>query len=267
MNNYAYFIMHYKKNVERRNYIFENFVTNDKTIYWITGFDREEIADHLDEIYRFNNDNWYEIVGRQLHILIGHLVGLSPNHRKTPWQPLIHRIEELITPNELMKVIQKFPQYMPRQLKIFEISLLLKHRAAFQKIIDHNYKFGIILEDDFILKDTSVAALQNILGSSMIDWDFIDLAGGAELTPREQDEEVIPGVFSIQPPRTRTTCGYMISNRLCKEIVNLHMPPIAPCDWELTYYLLRFSAKAFWTEPAVFIHGSETDQYKSNNNE
>lgn len=265
MNDYAYFIMHYRKNAERRDYIFNNFVTSDKTIYWITEFDREEIADYLDEIYRFNNDNWYEIVGSQLHILIGHLLGLNPNYRKTPWQTLIHRIQELITQNDLMKVIQKFPQYMPRSLKAHEISVLLKHRAAYQKIIDNNYKFGIILEDDFILKDTSAEALQNIIDNSRLDWDFIDIAGGADLIPRELDNEVIPGVFAMQPPCTRTACGYIISNRLCQEIVNLHMPPVAPCDWELTYYMLRLNAKAFWMEPAIFIHGSETDQYKSNN--
>ncbi|MPN08918.1 hypothetical protein SDC9_156206 [bioreactor metagenome] len=266
MNDYAFFIMHYKKNIDRRNYIFENFVTDDKTIYWITAFDREEIADSLDDIYQFNKDNWYEIVGKQLSILIGHRLGLSPQHMDTPWSFLIHCAEDLVKQNGLHEVMQKFPQYMPRNLKIFELSLLLKHRSAYRKIIANNYKFGIILEDDFILKDDSIAALNNLISYNIADWDFIDIAGGAGLTPREQDQEVIPCLFSIQPPRTRTTCGYIISNRLCREIINLNTPPTAPCDWELTYFMQRFNAKAFWLNPTILIHGSETELYQSNNN-
>lgn len=266
MKDYAYFVMHYKKNIERRNYIFESFVTSDKTIHWITDFDREEIADSLDDIYRFNQDNWYEIVGRQLHLLIGHQLGLNQTYRNLPWQLIFTNVENLLKQNGLTKIMAEFPQYMPRSLKIFEISLLLKHRAVYQKVLDNNYKFGIILEDDFILKDNSVAALQNIISNSIVEWDFIDIAGGAGLTPREQDKEVSPGLFSIVPPRTRTTCGYLISNRLCKKIVTLNMPPTAPCDWELTYFMQRFNAKAFWTMPTIILHGSEINLYQSNNN-
>ncbi|MDD4600556.1 hypothetical protein SDC9_13774 [bioreactor metagenome] len=266
MNDYAFFIMHYKKNIERRNYIFENFVTNDKSIRWITDYDREQIDDSLDDLYCFNHDNWYEIVGQQLPILVAHRFGLNPNYRKTPWTPLIRRIEEIIRQNTPEKVIQEFPQFMPRKLKTFEISLLLKHRAAFKDIVANHYKFGIILEDDFILKETSLTALKNLISCGITDWDFIDLAGGAELTPREQDKEVIPGLFSMLPPRTRTTCGYMISNRLCREITNLDPPLTAPCDWELTYFLQRFQAKAFWTMPTLINHGSEMKFYQSNNN-
>lgn len=266
MNNYAYFIMHYKKNSERRNYIFENFMSNTKTIHWITDFDREEFSDRIDDIYCFDLNTWNEVVEQQLHILIGHRLGLSQHYRNIPWGAIFNGVEELIKHDGLAKVMQAFPQFMPRQLKIFELSLLLKHRAAYRSIIANNYEFGIILEDDFILKDNSVMEIQNFIDNGSADWDFIDIAGGAGLTPREQDEEVIPGLFSILPPRTRTTCGYIISNRLCKEIVNLNLPPTAPCDWELTYFMQRFNAKAFWTMPTLLIHGSETKLYQSNNN-
>lgn len=266
MNDYAFFIMHYKKNVERRNYIFDNFVTNDKTIHWITDFDREEITNSLADIYQFDKDYWYEVVGKQLPTLIGHRLGLNSEYWNMPWSVLIHRVDELIKSNDLRKVMQSFPQYMPRNLRIFEISLLLKHRAAYRKIIADNYKFGVILEDDFILEDNSITALHSLINNTTVDWDFIDIAGGAGLTPREQDHEVNPGLFSIQPPRTRTTCGYLISNRLCREIINLNTPPTAPCDWELTYFMQRFNAKAFWLMPTIIIHGSEIKAYQSNNN-
>ncbi|MGI6091617.1 MAG: hypothetical protein GX348_11490 [Veillonellaceae bacterium] len=266
MNDYAFFIMHYKKNVDRRNYIFDNFVTNDKLIYWITDFDREQICHSLNNIYQFNEDNWYEILRPQLAILIAHRLGIDPQYQNTPWSYLIEGAEEYVKNSQIPKVMCDFPQYRPRNLRIFEISILLKHRAAYEKIVANNYKFGIILEDDFILKDTSITELETLLSNTPADWDFIDIAGGAGLTPREHDPEVIPGLFSIQPPRTRTACGYLISNRFCREIINLNTPPTAPCDWELTYFMQRFHAKAFWLMPTIIIHGSETKAYQSNNN-
>lgn len=266
MNNYAYFILHYKKNIDRRDYIFEQFITTDKPIHWITNFDREEIVDYIDEIYQFNEANWYEIVGGQLSTLIGHRVGIGRKYKDIPWALIFDSVENLLKKTDRTKIIQEFPQFLPRRLKTFELSLLLKHRAVYQQILANNYSFGIVLEDDFILSDNSINALNKILTNKTLDWDFIDIAGGAGLTPRQQDEEVCPGLFSMLPPRTRTTCGYLISNRLCKDIINLNIPPTAPCDWELTYFMQQLNAKAYWTMPTVILHGSELKMYQSNNN-
>lgn len=266
MEDYAYFILHYKKNSERRNYIFDNFVTGHRPIYWITDFDREEISGNISDFYQFNPDLCAEVTGRQLHVLVGHRLGLNPANRSIPWEQIFSRTQEYVDQAGIREVMQDFPQFMPRPLGVHEISILLKHRAAYAKVVENGYKFGIVLEDDFILKDNSIASLESFIQNSCLVWDFVDIAGGAGLTPRGQDEEVIPGFFMMTPPRSRTACGYLIRNRMCKEIINLNLPLTAPCDWELTYFLLRFNSRAFWTMPPIFIHGSEANFYKSNNN-
>lgn len=63
-----------------------------------------------------------------------------------------------------------------RNLSVGEVGCFLSHRKAWQKIVDENLKFGVILEDDFLLKGDVKEAL-SIIEAIRGKWDYIKLAG------------------------------------------------------------------------------------------
>ncbi|QUM86925.1 MULTISPECIES: glycosyltransferase family 25 protein [unclassified Moritella] len=62
-----------------------------------------------------------------------------------------------------------------RKLNDGEIGAYLSHRKAWQAIVDKELDYGIVFEDDFILRDDLNKAIENI-NAIPFEWDYIKLA-------------------------------------------------------------------------------------------
>ena len=93
------------------------------------------------------------------------------------------------------------PWLRPQPLTAGEVSLVLKHRLAWDKIATGESDYAIVAEDDVILFDHSLAYLARIISMLHEDFDYIDVAGGVGLFPSRADPLVNSCFYRIEPPR------------------------------------------------------------------
>lgn len=159
------------------------------------------------------------------------------------------------------------PQWLEaRDLSHGEISVLLKHFCALVHISEGIESHGMIVEDDILSHsktDSFFDSLMHFINSN--DPDYIDIAGGANLKA-DDARELLPVFTKIQPPRTRTNAGYIVSKMLAQLFVENFFPLVFPIDWHLQYFLYRYAnypIHCYWMEEPVYLHGSESSHYKS----
>lgn len=254
-----YYICHYKPNVDRRNYLFQEFVDSKRNIRWITEYDREMLKSELDRYYTYSEQDYYKLLTPQLHILIGSSVGLA--HSSIPWQELMNgAVRWVAEQGDAWR--SRLPSLRPKKLSAVDVAIWLAHRRAWQCIVEENIDFGCVFEDDVILRRDSLQKLDELIPRLPDGWDYVDIAGGAGLFIREE-QPVAVNLYRIDPSRCRTVCGYLISRKLCEQILNMDCPITMPIDWQLNYFLLMLQAQVYWVEPSIFIHGSEMGYYSN----
>lgn len=150
-----------------------------------------------------------------------------------------------------------------RPLRDGEISVCLKHYYAISAIALSDDKYGIIAEDDIILKSTSGEQfLQTMNELSMHAGDYLDLAGGCSL--KAASSARYEYIETVVPPSTRTNACYAISKKGARFLANNFLPFIMPIDWHLTLLLnMEDKFSCFWVKEPVFLHGTETGYYQS----
>lgn len=253
-----YFICHYKANVERRNYLFQEFVDSKKNIRWITEYDRDMLTAEMDQYYVYSEEDYYKLIAPQLPILLSNSVGLV--RTGIPWNDLLCWAVRWVE-KQGDDWQHKLPALVkPKKLTPMDVGIWLAHHRAWQCIVDENLDYGCVFEDDVILREDSLQKLTALTLQLPAGWDYVDVAGGAGLYIREE-QPIAENLYRIEPPRCRTVCGYLISRKLCERILNMDCPIVMPIDWQLNYFFIILQARVFWVEPSIFIHGSEMGYY------
>jgi GR25 family glycosyltransferase involved in LPS biosynthesis len=259
---FPFLVTHYKGNVDRRRYIENVFASSTIRPEFITEFDREELS--LNEVYRFDDALFRKMVEPIKDVLIGYVIGLR-DERSAPWTNCVSDQKRQKRPLDLD--FQTWEWLRPRALNAAEISIFLKHRAAWQCIANGAAEWGLIAEDDILLQNGSLEYLLDLSTRLPDGFDYIDLAGGCGLLPRMGNPVVNEVFFAIDPPRDRTACCALMTRDFAKRLLQMELPIIMPLDWTLTYAFVQASAKVYWIHPPVFIHGSETNVYGSGTQE
>ena len=153
-----------------------------------------------------------------------------------------------------------------RTLSAGEFSVLLKHYYAISSIAISGASHGLVFEDDVRARLSSRRDISQCIAEAMeASIDYLDLAGGCQLTPYADEYQSASSKIAIlRVPRTRTVAAYMMSRRMAHMISNLFMPLIFPIDWHIQYIMLQVEdLKCGWTIKPPLIHGSEEGLIKS----
>lgn len=223
--------------------------------------DRGEFAPEA--VYRFDPAAYERIM---LHIkdnIVGTAMGLfNPAMRHLPWAQCVALVEQ--SRLSLADAYRLVPELRPHPPNPGELSLILKHRIAYQRIIDCGFDYAIVAEDDVIFNPQSHQRLSEVLSALPNDFDYVDLAGGIGLMPRAGNPCINHYFYQIVPPRPRTTCCAIVRRSLAERFMQINPPVVGGIDWMLIYVFKLMKAKVFWVEPRVFAHGSQEGQYRSN---
>ncbi|NVK36710.1 MAG: glycosyltransferase family 25 protein [Gammaproteobacteria bacterium] len=140
--------------------------------------------------------------------------------------------EEEITKNYDAKANKK--HYM-KTMSVGEIGCYMSHRAAWQKIIDDNLDYAIILEDDCKL-EADFHLLPSLL-THLKDWDYIKLTGPRG-RKKIQDTACITDKFSIAHYNKVpiSTPGQVVSLKGAKALLENSQPFFRPVDVDLQQY-------------------------------
>jgi hypothetical protein len=258
MLNCPFYILHYKKNLDRKAYLGRALAGRIAPIY-IEAMDQGEFP--LEDVYRFDAGLFTEQIKSIKDCMIAGTLKQG-RLKDWAWADCVRLVANLnLTPEQTFR---DHPWLKPQPLTPGEVSLILKHKLAWQYIASGESGYAIVAEDDLVLFDHSLSYLSRILASLPGDFDYIDLAGGAGLFPGRGDRVVNRFFCEIAPPRDRTSCCAILSKSFVRKLLQADQQIVLGFDWMLTYLFNLTAAKVYWAEPLVFGHGSQMQVYRSN---
>lgn len=242
------YVLHYKPLIQRRIFIEKMMKKMKLNFEFITDFDREEIKEYLNQ-YQLNKTKWNKQVRKIKPIYFLHNKG--SHSLKILLKKFLY---EIITPKDLR----------PRQLTPAQISCTLKHIYALRKIQKLNSP-ALILEDDLIMKENTLELIEQAFELCTKSFDYVDLGGGCNLSPSEDElcNSNYKNFALLSTPRSRTSAGYMISPKAAAILADEMTPFVMPTGWQFNYLFQKYNFKVAWSHPPAFIHGSQSNYYKS----
>ena len=230
------YIPHYKKLTSRKTNILHVCERLNLQSQLITGYDKEDLPD------------------------------FSNNQKDECWEEMVNEIKVILLKNAGLDVKSSFDNtwLSPRALKKAEVSLTYKHLISLLAIYADG-ECGIVLEDDIELHPNSTKILEEARRLIKEDIEYIDLGGGCRLPFYSKDHKVYNSEFIVKtnPPRSRTTAGYIVTPKAALKIAMNLFPAILPLDWSYQYIFLKEKMSVAWTNPPAFIHGSQNNQHSS----
>jgi hypothetical protein len=253
-----FFVLHYKKNLERKTYLERAFGGRVAPLY-IEAMDQGEFP--LEEAYRFDAGLFIQQIMSVKDCMIAGTLKQG-RLRNWPWAECVRLVRNLNLTTE--QTLRDHPWLGPQPLTPGEVSLVLKHRIAWERIAAGDSDYAIVAEDDVVLFDHSLEYLSRILTLLPQDFDYIDLAGGVGLSAGQGEPVINSYFFEIDPPRDRTSCCAIVRKKFAQRILQLDARIVLGSDWMLTYLFNLTQARVYWAEPLVFGHGSQMQVYRSN---
>lgn len=198
-------------------------------------------------------------------------------YSKDNWSSDFSEIENVLRENlEGLKIYEKqisgilTAERSCRDLKESEISLASKIFYGLNRSLISNYAYTLILEDDFRydpeynpqgrriqLTDIYIEAEKNRI-------DFIDIGSLPALNRLVPEYRWNAGknlddlCIKTKLPKTRSTCGFLISRRLLEFIMQLKMHHSLPIDYELQrrFCLCDTRYSSYWLKSKIFCNAS-----------
>ena len=134
----------------------------------------------------------------------------------------------------------------------------IAHIHALRSIANSD-TFGLILEDDLILKENFLDKLHECIDRLPDDWDMVYLSEGCNIHP--------PGVHSgkilYEWNRSRCASCYLVSNKAAKKILTTITPIVSAIDHQYNIEISKHNLKSFLLEPTIAYEGSDTGIFKS----
>lgn len=139
--------------------------------------------------------------------------------------------------------------YVKGNLTLPELSLFLKHRYIWEKIVSDDIDYAIIIEDD-ILIDTDINTYLKRCMNDFIDanGDIIFIGGIPDLKVQNTNETDM--IYTQPGYTTRCTHLYAVNKKTAKTILeNLNYNK--PADHFLNDIILDNNLKCYWTYPHI----------------
>lgn len=193
---------------------------------------------------------------------------------------IYHFIEDYDRENlsdEDLKIFDtKFNYFNNISMSKSQCGITLSHINAYKKIMNNEYKYSLIIEDDVILDDKFGDKLNKGLEQLPDDYDMLFIGNGCNLhiplNKRRPDKFIYK---KCREPTdwgglggTRCTDSYLVSKKGAKKLMSyiskLKEGAInIPIDWWLNQVIQDLKLEIYWMEPTIITQGTETGKYKS----
>jgi GR25 family glycosyltransferase involved in LPS biosynthesis len=148
---------------------------------------------------------------------------------------------------------EKIDMYLKKgvRMRIPHICITISHIEIYKKIIENDYKMCLILEDDAILCANFIEQFNNYINVLPNDFELGFINSGCGLHAK-----TIENTIWYKEYRTRTCCGYIITNTACKKLLTTIIPFRDAIDHELNRQILIHNIQTYWCEPVLINDGS-----------
>lgn len=228
-------------------------INNIYIIHWKELRDRREYLEK-----QFPNAHWVDFYDRNTITTEDITKVYSKN--KNLWDKRIHSL------------YNNKPAY--QEMRISEICNSLSHIYVLDHMINNNIEYGLVLEDDVILKVEFFNKFDEYFDQTPKDFDIIFL--GSSFSPQildsvgfENEKPTIKhqnGVFvyeKFRNPKTRCVDAYILKKSTCEKIKTVSKEIVSAYDHDLAYFIKELELKVYWWEPGLVFQGSQSGYYGS----
>ena len=149
------------------------------------------------------------------------------------------------------------------------ISCTYKHYLCLKDIIDNNYNYGVIMEDNIYFIDNIPALIDKYINqlNNYGEWDILFDCDWTHYIegPTTRDILVYPKTNEITNQchgGTKAASFYLITNKCAKKLYENYLPFNNSPDWWMNDLFRKLNIKSFWVEPSVALsrsHKSSVD--------
>lgn len=104
------------------------------------------------------------------------------------------------------------------------------HVAVLERIVNYELDYGLVLEDDFTLQESSPLTLGNLWDCLPLDADHIQLHALKDFLSKDYEVEQEGELFNKLVQTNVFTVGYVVSRRLAEYVLCNHRVPSMPID-------------------------------------
>lgn len=230
-------------------------VKNIYIIHWKELIDRKN---YLSEKLKDYNVNWIDFFDRNT---------ITENQINS-----IYKKDQNTWKKRVINLYNDPPIY--RDLKISEICNSLSHIYALDHMIENNIEYGLILEDDVILKNNFFEDFDKYYNQTPNDFDMIFLGTSFSTSILDSvgfDNDKPPIIINndtlvyekFRNPKTRTVDAYILKKSTCEKLKNIINEISLPYDFDLAFFIKELNLKVYWWEPGLIYQGSQNGQYRS----
>ena len=193
---------------------------------------------------------------------------------------------EFIREHDREKLTEKELQIFDTQkVKLSMCSNISKHILTYQKIINSDYNYNLILEDDVIILDNFKENLNKYLEELPKDYDMLFIGNGCNLHIKKEllknnkhiylkdnksFKEGAKDATRSCNGSSRCTDSYVISKKCCQKILE-HIKNINEnkdiinknSDWWLNNLIRLYNFKVYWAEPTIVTQGTQNGTYNT----
>ena len=218
------YIIHYKKLLERKDYLDNVLSSYHKEPIYIDEYDRDTLI--IDDI-KYNPNLW--------NIRTDGLYNSEITYRDLKKSEICNSLSHL-------KALKKISESNYKFEMVLEDDVILPNDYL-EKFVDLLAK--IPYDADFVFFGSSYS---------------IDILDQANLS---KSFKINDNVYKKEPGKTRTVDAYLVSPKAAKKIINEITEICLPFDFELNYFFKKLNMNVYWYDPGFISQGSQTGQYKS----
>ena len=134
----------------------------------------------------------------------------------------------------------------------------IAHIHALRCIANSN-TFGLIMEDDLILKSDFLKNLTKCLHELPSDWDMVFLSEGCNIHP----PNVTPDKILYKWDKSRCASCYLVSNKAAHKMLTTIIPVVASIDHQYNIEISKHNLNTFLLEPTIAYEGSDVGLFES----
>ncbi len=135
-----------------------------------------------------------------------------------------------------------------------EIGCYMSHMRCWEKIVNDDLDFALVLEDDAILTDDMPKYLEK-LADSFQEWDYIKFSHGRKQKEDVASVDIGDGLTLGQCIKLpSTTTGQLVSKQGAKKLLQHALPIARPIDMDIQYWYEK-SLRCFVARPFPVLNG------------
>jgi GR25 family glycosyltransferase involved in LPS biosynthesis len=131
----------------------------------------------------------------------------------------------------------------------------LEHAKIYEDILEQNYDYFAILEDDAVLTDDFKNKFFNIIDNLPNDWDVLHFSNGCGGRPHLKCNDGT-NLVKMECKRSWTASGYLITKKTAKKFLDCIYPIVLPIDFELNFIQKHLNMNVFWAVDPLVFEGS-----------